>query len=203
MISLVKTFFQKLFQVAYKLEEISIFWILNAIFIVIDVEYKRKKINHIFLWVPSTIQVRALSTISTNPDSFPIQLVYANIDYLICRIASHIEDNYFVSILWYIWKKTMKKFKIIDKDPIIYNWQKYKRFYGVRHSWQWCTILPKQQPIKWGWGNTKNTMMSEMMVLYGWFSGLGWYSTVEGLMRQETQQASSHTYMQKLNFSFW
>ena len=44
MFFLVKTFFQKLFQVAYKLEEISIFKRLNVIFIVIDVQYKRKRL---------------------------------------------------------------------------------------------------------------------------------------------------------------
>ena len=107
--------------------------------------------NNAFFECLSAIQVWILSRIPTNP-SFSMQSVYANVDYFFWRIASHIENNHFAWILWYIWNGSNKKvFTVLIKfSEILYSWQKHRRIYRMRHNLQWCTRLHKQHPHKVG-----------------------------------------------------
>ena len=59
-------------------------------------------INHVFFECPLEIQVWALSRIPLNPNFFPLQFLFANMDHLFWRVTPEMEDHQFAWILWYI-----------------------------------------------------------------------------------------------------
>ena len=61
-----------------------------------------ESINHVFFECPPTVQVWALSRILSNPQNFPTQSLYINMDYMYWRVFARMEDHHFAWILWYI-----------------------------------------------------------------------------------------------------
>ena len=77
-----------------------------------------ESINHDFFECPPAIQVWALSRIPSNPDIFPCQSLFANMDHLFWKVSPAMEDHHFAWILWYIWKgRNNKVFSNLDMDP--------------------------------------------------------------------------------------
>ena len=77
-----------------------------------------ESINHVFFECPPAVQVWALSHISSNPDIFLTQSLFANIDHLFWRVSPAMDDHHFAWILWYIWKgRNNKVFSNLDIDP--------------------------------------------------------------------------------------
>ena len=64
------------------------------------------------------VQVWALSRISSNPNIFPTQSLFANMDHLFWRDFPELKDHQFAWILWYICKgRNYKVFSNLDMDP--------------------------------------------------------------------------------------
>ena len=76
----------------------------------------KESINHVFFECPPVVQVWALSKIPSNPDTFPTQALFTNMDYLYWRVSQYMDDHQFAWILWYIWKgRKNKVFSNIDE----------------------------------------------------------------------------------------
>ena len=79
---------------------------------------QEESINHVFFYCPPARQVWALSKIPSNPNNFPLDSFFANMDHLFWRVNPKMDDHQFAWILWYIWKgRNNKVFSNIDIDP--------------------------------------------------------------------------------------
>lgn len=84
----------------------------------------RRNFHTCFFWVrPPTLHAWSLSATPSNPNTFTLPIIYANIDYLFSRM-SNIEDPY-LDIDHYLWiichickVQNDKLFTGIDKDPL-------------------------------------------------------------------------------------
>ena len=78
----------------------------------------KESINHVFFEFQPAVQVWALSRISSNPNIFPTQSLFANMDHLFWRDFPELKDHQFAWILWYICKgRNYKVFTNLDMDP--------------------------------------------------------------------------------------
>ena len=77
-----------------------------------------ESINHVYFECPPAVQFWALSRIPSNPDIWPTQSFFANMDHLFWRVSPKLEDHRFAWILWYIRKRRNNKvFSNFDIDP--------------------------------------------------------------------------------------
>ena len=61
-----------------------------------------ESINHVFFECAPAVQVQALSSIPSNPEIFPTQSLFTNMDHLFWRVSLKLEYHQFAWILWYI-----------------------------------------------------------------------------------------------------
>ena len=76
----------------------------------------------IFKCLPA-LQVWSLSATPSSPNIFPLQSIYADIDYLLWRKNSIVEPKLdrdpYPLLIWYVWKaRNDKLFREIDMDPL-------------------------------------------------------------------------------------
>ncbi|XP_056842907.1 uncharacterized protein LOC130495523 [Raphanus sativus] len=169
----------------------------------------KESINHVFFECPPAVQVWALSKIPTNPDYFPGQSLFTNMDHLFWRIKPALDDDYFVWILWYIWKgRNNKVFSNLDIDP--QDTLKLAMTESLLWSEAQRALIQTNQvparsepdlPIRSGrWCFTDGSWKSGDP-----FSGHGWYSTLpgfEGLLEEWPAFASYLEDIRSLKRSF-
>ena len=71
-----------------------------------------------FFYCLPEVQIWAIFKIPSNSNTFPYRVLFTNMDYLYWRVFSHMKDQQFAWILWYIWKRRNNKvFSNIYVDP--------------------------------------------------------------------------------------
>ena len=79
---------------------------------------EEESINHVLFECLPALQTWAITNIPSNPGIFPTPSVFTNMDYHFWRLPKGHDLNYFLWILWYIWKNRNDKiFKNKTGDP--------------------------------------------------------------------------------------
>ena len=140
-------------------------------------------INHVFFECPPARQVWALSKIPSNPNVFPTESVFGNMDHLFWRVTPKMDDHQFAWILWYIWKgRNNKVFSNLDVDP-----RETLRLAELESTlWAVAQVKKNQTPEIQAHTRTPLVTSGRWCFIDGsWkdkdiFSGQGWYSTLPG-----------------------
>ena len=157
-----------------------------------------ESINHEFFECPPAILVWALSRIPLNPDFFPLQSLFANMDHLFWRVTQEMEYHQFAWILWYIWKiRNNKVFSNLDIDPC--DSLRLAETESVLWADAQITITQRTDQARTATDVTVPSIPGIWCFTDGsWkdgkiFSGQGWYSALEGfdgLMGSRNTRAS-------------
>ena len=144
---------------------------------------QEESINHVFFDCLPARQVWALSKIPSNPNIFPTDSFFTNMDHLFWRVNPKMDDHQFAWILWYIWKGWNNKvFSNIDIDP-----RDTLKIAELESTlWAEAQVI-RDQPV------APDVHISSIQTNSGrwcfidgsWkdkdlFSGQGWYSTLPG-----------------------
>lgn len=140
-------------------------------------------INHVFSDCPPARQVWALSKIPSNPNIFPIDSFFANMNHLFWRVNPKMNDHQFAWILWYIWKgRNNKVFSNIDIDPR----DTLKIAELESKLWTEAQVLRHQRVAQDVQISSIQTNSGRWCFIDGlwkdkdFFSGQGWFSTLPG-----------------------